>query len=199
MLRLGITGGIGSGKTTVCQLFERLGVSVYYADERAKYLVKHLDHLKSALIEAFGSEAFLNGVYNRAFIAGIVFSDPAKLQLLNSIIHPYVLEDWSQFCNAHQSEPYVIKEAAIMLESEGRHTIDKIALVYAPFDLRMERIMKRDGSDPDTIRARMNAQMPEEEKLKLADELIYNDERHSLILQVMALDKKMRLESQRNI
>lgn len=199
MLRLGITGGIGSGKTTVCRLFEHLAVPVYYADDRAKFLVNHTDKLKSELINAFGPETFLDGSYNRPYIAGIVFSDPAKLNMLNGIIHPYVLEDWAAFCREHRTQPYVIKEAAIMLESEGRHSVDRIALVYAPFGLRMERLLKRDGADPEAISARMKAQMPEEDKMKLADEIIYNDGRHSLILQVLDLHQRMRSEAQKGI
>jgi len=198
MLRLGITGGIGSGKTTVCRLFEHLAVPVYNADSRAKYLVEHVQDLKSELLSAFGPETFLNGLYNRSYIAGIVFADPVKLKLLNGIIHPYVLKDWAQFCFEHRNEAYVIKEAAIMLESDGRQSVDRIALVYAPFEMRMERLLNRDASDPEAIRARMKAQMPEEDKMKLADDIIYNDGRHSLIWQVLDLHKRMCIEAQKS-
>ncbi len=193
MLRLGITGGIGSGKTTVCKIFESLGVPVYYADIRAKEIVAQNLQLRQELIQTFGEDAFINGEYNRAYIASVVFADKAKLEILNNIIHPHVLNDWEQYCQQYQHLPYIIKEAAIMLETDSKQTIDKVALVYAPKDIRLERVMKRDGVDAATIKARMVMQMPEEEKLQLADVVIYNDMQHSLIEQVLALHKQLTL------
>ena len=187
MFRLGITGGIGSGKTTVCRIFEQLGVPVYYADIQAKSLVDSKKELQDEIILAFGEKSFENGVYNRPYIASIVFSDKEKLLLLNSIIHPYVLRDWDEFCSMHSDEVYCIKEAAIMLETDSKKTIDSIVVVYAPQDIRTIRIMKRDGSNPEEIHARMSAQMPEEEKLKLADAVLINDGKQSLIEQVLSI------------
>jgi dephospho-CoA kinase len=191
MLRLGVTGGIGSGKSTVCQIFETLGVPVYNADARAKYLVAHDQHLQADLISAFGDQTFINGEYNRAYIAGIVFADKFQLEKLNAIIHPHVLADWDSFCSQYSDLPYVVKEAAIMLETDSKNSIDKVALVYAPEELRLQRVIQRDQSDAAVVKARMAMQMPEEEKLQLADFVIYNDQKHSLLEQVLALHRHL--------
>jgi dephospho-CoA kinase len=184
MLKLGITGGIGSGKSTVCGIFSHLGVPVYHADERAKWLVDHDAGMRSEIIEAFGEKSFKGDTYNREYIASIVFKDKARLEKLNSIIHPVVLKYWESFCAEHGAATYVIKEAAIMLEAGGREVMDKIILVYSPKELRMQRLIARDQLSPEAIEARMNSQMPEEEKMKLADYIIYNDSEHSLLEQV---------------
>lgn len=191
MLRLGVTGGIGSGKSTVCKIFESLGVPVYYADQRSKDLVANKPEIKSAIIRHFGEEAFKDGIYNRPYMANIVFNDQSKLELLSSIIHPFVLKDWEAYCLQYTHLPYVVKEAAIMLETESKNSIDKVTLVYAPKELRLERVMQRDRSDRASIESRMEKQMPEEEKLKLADFVIYNDGRHSLIEQVLKLHHQL--------
>jgi len=190
MLRVGITGGIGSGKTTVCSIFEKLGVPVYYADPRAKDLVNTNQELQNKIINAFGQNSFIEGAYNRAFIASIVFSDKVKLDLLNSIIHPFVLNDWKSFCLEHAQSPYIIKEAAIMLETESKNSVDHIVLVHAPLETRIKRIHERDKVSEAEIKARIESQMSEEEKMKLADSIVYNDQSHSLIEQVLALHKK---------
>lgn len=190
MLRLGVTGGIGSGKSTVCQLFEHLGVPVYYADQRAKEIVNEDPEIRNRLTEAFGEKTFINGIYNRSHVASIVFNDKSKLEIINGIIHPAVFKDWEKFCKHHQDKPYIVKEAAIMLETDSKQSIDKIALVYAPLELRLERVMTRDGADKEAIMARINSQMPEEEKLKLADHVIINDGTKSVIQQVLALHQQ---------
>jgi dephospho-CoA kinase len=186
MLKVGVTGGIGSGKSTVCRIFSQLGVPVYNADDRAKWLVAHDDNIRQAIMAEFGELSFEGGIYNRPYMASIVFNDAARLEKLNRIIHPVVLEDWESFCRVHASSPYVVKEAAIMLEAGGRDTIDYIILVSAPEALRISRLLERDGLTREDILSRMNKQMPEEDKIKLADHVIYNDQEHSLIEQVMA-------------
>jgi dephospho-CoA kinase len=191
MTRLGITGGIGSGKSTVCNIFAHMGIPVYHADERAKWLVNNDPAIQQQIISSFGERSFEGGSYNRVYIASLVFNDKEKLQKLNAIIHPAVLNDWKDFYEQHQSFPYVIKEAAIMLETGGRETVDKIALVYSPLELRIIRLMERDGLDSPAIEARINSQMPEEEKKKLADFIIYNDDEHSLIQQVHNIHQLM--------
>ncbi len=191
MIRLGITGGIGSGKSTVCNIFTHLGVPVYNADERAKWLVGHDAAIRQDIIKAFGEEAFNGHTYNRAFVASIVFNDKARLEQLNAIIHPAVLADWDDFCRAHKDQAYVIKEAAIMLEAGGRKTLDKIILVYSPLETRISRLEKRDGLERQAILSRIESQMPEEEKLKLVDHVIYNDDEHSLIEQVRQVHDMM--------
>ena len=193
MLRVGITGGIGSGKTTVCSIFERLGVPIYYADSRAKELVNTNSELQNKITNAFGQNSFIEGAYNRAFIASIVFSDKEKLELLNSIIHPFVLNDWEVFCHEHANCSYVIKEAAIMLETDSKNSIDHIVLVHSPLETRIQRIQKRDKVSEAEIKARIESQMSEDDKMKLADSVIYNDQEHSLIEQVLALHQKFNL------
>lgn len=189
MLKLGITGGIGSGKSLVCSIFHQLGVPVYNADERAKFIINFDDELKNKIIQNFGEFSYVNGVYNRKYISDIVFENKHRLQVLNDIIHPVVFNDWKVFCNQHQNEKYIIKEAAIMLETESKNTVDKIVLVYSPLQLRIERTMKRDNSNEEEVLKKINNQMPEEEKLQLVDYVIFNDGNTSLIEQVMELHK----------
>lgn len=191
MLRLGITGGIGSGKSTVCEIFGRLGVPVYNADSRAKWLAENDPGLRQAITAEFGEESFKDGLYNRPYISSIVFGDARRLLALNDIIHPVVFADWADFCAKHSQHAYVIKEAAIMFETESARTVDKIVLVHAPEELRIARLMQRDGSDEAAIRQKMERQMPEEERLKLTELIIYNDNEHSLVEQVMALHKRI--------
>lgn len=189
MLRLGITGGIGSGKTLVCSIFQQLGVPVYNADTRAKWLINNHTELKSKLIKQFGEATFKDGLYNTAYIGSIVFDNPQQLALLNAIIHPTVFEDWKQFCEQNKTAPIVIKEAAIMFETDSKYTVDKIALVYAPQSLRIKRVMQRDQISEVELLKKMKTQMSEEDKLKLADFVIVNDGEQSLVLQVNQLYK----------
>jgi dephospho-CoA kinase len=191
MLRLGITGGIGSGKTLVCSIFQQLGVPVYNADTRAKWLINNHTELKTKLIKQFGEATFKDGLYNTAHISSIVFGNPTQLALLNAIIHPAVFEDWKQFCELHQTAALVIKEAAIMLETDSKYTVDKIALVYAPLALRMQRVMQRDQISEADLLKKINTQMAEEEKLKLADYVIVNDGEQSLVEQVLKLHQQL--------
>ncbi len=184
MIRLGITGGIGSGKTTVCHVFELFGVPIYNADSRAKHLVQNQPELKKAIISEFGEQSYINNEYNRAFIGSIVFNDIEKLQKLNAIIHPYVFNDWEQFCIENKDEPIIIKEAAIMLETESKNTVDQIIVVVSPIQLRIKRLIKRDHSSEEEIINKINKQMSDEDKIKLAHFVIYNDEQHSIIEQV---------------
>ena len=187
MLKIGITGGIGSGKTLVCQIFAQLGVPVYNADEAAKLLVHNNVALKVELTEAFGSNTFIDGLYNRGYIASIVFSAPERLNQLNAIIHPYVFADWRAFVEEHQDYPYVIKEAAIMLETDSRFTVDKIVLVNAPLDLRLERLKHRPGFNLEDTLRRINNQMSEADKMKLCHYVITNDGEQSLLEQILDL------------
>jgi dephospho-CoA kinase len=191
MLRLGITGGIGSGKSTVCDIFKQLGVPVYNADERAKELVNTSSEIKSKIIAEFGENSFINNIYNRSFIASIVFNDPLKLSVLNSIIHPAVLKDWEDYCEVYKDKKYIVKEAAIMLETDSKSSIDRIVLVYAPLELRKSRLKKRNPENYNEILKRIESQMPDEEKLALADDVIMNDEEHSLIEQVHQIHNEL--------
>ncbi|HMQ61616.1 MAG TPA: dephospho-CoA kinase [Flavilitoribacter sp.] len=190
MLHIGITGGIGSGKSSVCRIFEVLGIPVYYADDRAKWLMNHDQDLKSGITGLFGEQAYLeNGDLNRKFIGSIAFTDPEKLSGLNALVHPAVLRDGFEWQEAQANVPYTLKEAALLFESGSYKFLDKVITVYAPLELRLQRVMTRDGVDRETVMNRVTQQMPEEEKLKLADYVIYNDGTRSIIGQVMALHR----------
>ena len=191
-LRVGITGGIGSGKTTVCKIFECLGVPVYYADDRAKTLMTENENVVKKVRMLFGPEAYQkDGRLNRSYIAAIVFEDKRKLQSLNSIVHPAVFEDGERW-NACQSDvPYTLKEAALLFESGGHKFLDKIITVFAPVELRIERVMLRDGVSKEAVLTRMKNQMPEDEKIRLADFVIHNDGMQSLIQQVWQIHQQL--------
>lgn len=187
-LRIGITGGIGSGKTTVCRIFELLGIPVYYADDRAKWLMTADEVLKQGIMDQFGTEAYDQaGQLNRAYLAGIVFHDRQQLDILNGLVHPAVARDSEQWQQAHNTAPYTLREAALLFESGSFRNLDKIITVTAPVDLRIERVRQRDHTSVEEVRARMDKQWPEEEKVKLSDFVIINDGQHGLIRQVWDL------------
>jgi dephospho-CoA kinase len=193
--RVGITGGIGSGKSAVCRIFhEALGIPIFYADIWAKKLVNFDPELRDGIIQIFGSEAYTpDGGYNRPFVAKIAFSDPAKLAALNALVHPAV-EAESLHWHEHQAElgfPYTLKEAALIVESGGHLKLDFLIVVIAPEDLRIKRVMERDGFTEEQVRARMKGQLPEEEKLKLADFVIVNDGSQMLIPQVWGVHREI--------
>jgi dephospho-CoA kinase len=191
MLKIGVTGGIGSGKSTVCKIFEVCGASVYYADDKAKMLMNKDEVLKKMIKEKFGEEAYsIDGKLNRAFLADKVFINAEQLKVLNSIVHPYVFQDTIKWMQAHQNEKYVLYEAAIMFESGSYKMMDKTILVISPTQERISRVVNRDKISKEEVVARINKQMPDEEKLKLANFVIYNDGEHELIPQVLALHKK---------
>ena len=188
-LRAGITGGIGSGKSTVCRMFGVLGVPVYDADAWAKWLIGHDPQLIGGIKEIFGPEAYTEEGYNRAFVAGIVFKDREKLAALNALVHPAVerhSRNWHETQEAAGAR-YTLKEAALMVESGSHKHLDVLIVVAAPEDLRIRRVMQRDGLTEAQVRARMASQMPEPEKIALADYVITNDERQMLIPQVWKL------------
>jgi dephospho-CoA kinase len=192
MQHLGITGGIGSGKTTVCKIFETLGIPVYYADDRAKYLMSHDPVLIAGIIELFGSEAFLEPhLLNRAHIAQVAFNDKEKLNQLNALVHPAVAQDGLNWQVAQHNVPYTLKEAALLFESGSYRNLDKIIVVAAPLELRIQRVMARDEAKREEVEARISKQMPEAEKVKLADFVINNDGKSPLISQVMAIHFKI--------
>ena len=190
MLRIGLTGGIGSGKTTVAHIFEVLGVPVYYADEAAKKLMNREGDLKQQIIHHFGEESYSNNTLNRSFLASVVFSDPDKTKLINSIIHPATLADAATWMDLQKS-PYAVKEAALIFEAGADKHLDLAIGVQAPFELRMQRAMQRDHITEEAVLARMGKQMDEEEKMKRCDIIILNDEKELLIPQVIAVHEKL--------
>ncbi|WP_031425723.1 dephospho-CoA kinase [Flavimarina sp. Hel_I_48] len=172
MIVVGLTGGIGSGKSTIARFFEEFGIPVYIADDEARRLM-HTSRLVEGVTAIFGTEAYIDGNLNRSYIADIVFNDAAMLQRLNAIVHPAVaahFETWS----AAQDAPYVLKEAAILFENGGYKTCDFTILVTAPVAIRLKRVIKRDGTDEKSIRARMDQQWEDEKKVPLADFVIEN-------------------------
>ncbi|NSL91073.1 dephospho-CoA kinase [Chitinophaga solisilvae] len=187
MLKIGITGGIGSGKSTVSKIFELLGVPVYYADDRAKDILVRDKALAAAVREHFGPEVYdESGALNRKYLGNIVFNDKDKLALLNSLVHPATIRDSDQWAH-QQTTPYVLKEAALLFETESFHYLDKIIGVYAPQPLRIHRVMKRDNVTRDEVLARMYKQIDEKIKMRLCDYVIQNDEQQMVIPQVLAL------------
>ena len=176
MIKIGVTGGIGSGKTTVCKLIEELGYSVYYADDRAKWLMNNNSDCKYQIIDSFGSQSYINGTLNREYLAKTVFSDQSGIENLNKIVHPLVAQDFNNWIDNQQSE-IIFKEAALMFETKSWKSLDKIILVTAPLDLRIERVLKRDPQrDKAQILNIVSKQLPEEEKRKKANYIIENIE-----------------------
>lgn len=193
MIKVGITGGIGSGKTTVCEVFERLGVPVYYADKQAKYLMETDKKLREAIRQLFGDEAFdAENNLNRAFIAGIVFKDEEKLLALNALVHPAVKADYDSWnaILARKEYPYSLKEAALLVESGSYKDLDKLIVVSAPLEDRIKRVMARDNVSEEQVKARIDAQLPDAEKVKLADYVIDNN----LIMELVPQVSKVHLD-----
>lgn len=192
MLHIGITGGIGSGKTTVCKIFATLGIPIYYADDRAKALMTEDNDLILQIKKIFGEEAYLSdGQLNRAHIAGIAFSDKDKLAQLNAAVHPAVGKDTLRWQSEQQDVPYTLREAALLFESMNYKSLDKVITVFADKEIRIDRVLKRDDTTRAAVIARMDKQMPEEEKLKLADFIIKNNGEESLIKQVWAIHQEL--------
>lgn len=193
--RVGITGGIGSGKSTVCRIFhDALRIPVFYADIEAKRLLNSDPDLRKGIVEIFGPQAYApDGSYDRVLVAKIAFSDPAKLAALNALVHPAVelaSREWHDFQNS-LGFPYTLKEAALMVESGSHAQLDFLMVVTAPEDLRVQRVMSRDGLREAEVRARIEQQMPESEKVRLADFVLVNDGRQMLLPQVWAAHQRI--------
>ena len=189
MLRIGLTGGIGSGKTTVAKIFEVLAVPVYYADDAAKKLMNEDEKLKQQIIQHFGVETYANNQLNRSHLSAIIFINPEKLALLNSLVHPVTIadaEEWMQ----QQTAPYIIKESALMFESDAYKHVDYVVGVSAAEALRIKRSMQRDNITEAAVAARINKQMDEAEKMNRCNFIINNDETVLLIPQVLKLHEK---------
>lgn len=192
--RVGITGGIGSGKSTVCRIFETLGIPVFYADTWAKHLLNVDPDVRAGVTAIFGPEAYTPaGEYDRPAVAKIAFGQPEKLAALNALVHPAV-EAESRAWHQRQAElgvPYTLKEAALMVESGGHLHLDVLIVVTAPEPLRIQRVVQRDGLTEEQVRARIRSQLPEAEKVRLADFLIQNDGTRHLIPQVVAIHQRL--------
>ena len=189
MLKIGLTGGIGSGKSTVAKVFQTLGIPIYYADKAAKEIMNTNEALKQQIIHHFGEDIYENKVLNRILLAQKVFNNPSQLNLLNSLVHPPTIqaaEDWF----AQQTAPYCIKEAALIFESGSQQNLDFVIGVYTPTALRLQRVMQRDKTTKEEVQQRMDMQIDETIKMRLCDFVVTNNEQELLIPQVMALHEK---------
>jgi dephospho-CoA kinase len=190
MLRVGLTGGLGSGKTTVAKIFETLGIPVYYADDAAKRVMNENVELKKRIIENFGATSYKDEILNRAYLAATVFPDLQKTALLNSLVHPATIADAELWMKQQQS-PYAIKEAALIFESDAYKHLDYVIGVSAPYELRLQRGMDRDGLSKEAIDIRMSRQMDETEKMERCDFVLFNNEKELLIPQVLTLHETL--------
>ena len=190
ILKVGITGGIGSGKSTVAKVFEVLGIPVYYADDAAKRLMNEDPILKEQILKQFGKETYVDGKLNRKYLSNLVFNNEEKLAILNSIVHPATLRDAEKWMQ-QQTTPYAIKEAALIFESGAQQQLDYVIGVYAPSTLRIQRVMKRDGITREEVKARMGKQINEEIKMQLCDYVVTNDEQELVIPQVVKIHEAL--------
>jgi len=191
-LKIGLTGGIGSGKTTVSRLFKSMGIPIYYADDAAKWLMQNDQTLINAIKKAFGATIYdNNNNLNRQSLANIVFNDKKALKHLESLVHPAVHQHGENWVAKQNHAPYVIKEAALTFESGSYKHLDKVITVFAPKKLRLQRVMQRDNVNASQVEARMQKQLPDHEKVSRADFVIYNDGTHLLIPQVQAIHHKL--------
>lgn len=193
MKKIGITGGIGAGKSLVAKIFELFNIPCYAADARAKWLQTHDNQLKTQIIQHFSDKAYLpSGELNREFLSQEVFKDDDKLKLLNSLVHPAVGKDFEEWCNKHLDKPYVLKEAALLYETGSYKQLDATINVHADESLRINRTLARDPQrTEESVKSIINKQFSDEKRNGLADYIIYNDETQSVILQVVALHEKL--------
>jgi dephospho-CoA kinase len=191
MIKIGITGGIGSGKSTVCKVFEQLGVPVYYADDEGKKLLDVSD-VKEAVLKVFGNAIFAaDKTIDRKKMAGLVFNNKENLEKLNSIIHPAVGVHFEEWLKKQEGCAYIVKEAAILFESGAYKQVDKVITVTAPMELKITRAMNRSGITREQVLERMNNQMDDEEKVKRSQFVIVNDEEHLIIPQIMKIHESL--------
>ncbi len=189
-LQVGVTGGIGAGKTLVCNIFSVLGIPIYSADERAKWLMSNEPHLVSGIKSAFGENAYTNGELNRRYLAEKVFSDQNQVEKLNQLVHPAVGVDYGLWLS-RQSTDYTIKEAALLFESGSYQGLDYVVMVSAPEETRITRVLNRDPQrSEEEVKGIIRKQWPQEKKEELADYVINNDESQMLIPQVLELHHK---------
>ena len=194
MMVVGLTGGIGSGKSTIAKAFAALGIAVFNSDEQAKALIATDAQVKKRIIAAFGEEAYHNGEYNRAYIAQIVFNNSEKLAILNGIVHPALAEYFKQWAKA-QTSPYMLKEAAILFESGSYKDCDYIITVTAPEEVRIARVMARDHCTETQVRARMAQQWSDAQRIALSNAVIENIDLEKAKKEVRRINNELRMTS----
>lgn len=192
MLKIGITGGMGSGKSVVSRIFSQLGIPVYNSDLRAKQLMHTQPLLRKQLIKHFGTEVYnQDNTLNRQHLSRIIFNSPQALDTINALVHPRVAEDFAEWQHQHKHQPYILKEAAILFESGADKGLQRIITVYAPEALRIERVVRRDNSSEKQVKKRIENQLPEEEKIKKSHFVIYNDNEQLVVPQVLKIHNKL--------
>ena len=192
MLAVGLTGGIGAGKSLVSRIFELLDIDVYISDIAAKRLMNTDPNVREALIETFGTETYNEkGEINRTYLSSIIFNDEEQLKKINSIVHPAVRTDFMTWCMMRLDQDYIVQESALVYEVGLDKYFDKVILVYAPDELRIQRVMDRDNVSREQVLDRIENQMPQSEKVELADFVIYNDGRGSVIKQVCSIHQQI--------
>ncbi|PTN07779.1 dephospho-CoA kinase [Mangrovibacterium marinum] len=192
MIKVGVTGGIGSGKSTICHFFRTIGIPVFEADTEAKKLINNSETIRYQLKALFGPEIYLpNQSIDRKKLASLIFNSPSLLQKVNGVVHPEVRNYFFQWCE-QQTSAYIIHEAAIMFESGFYEMMDYTLLVTAPEEMRIQRVIKRENTDAQSVRARMEKQWTDEQKAALADFIIQNDGTKLVVPQLIELDKKFR-------
>ncbi|GHT61498.1 dephospho-CoA kinase [Bacteroidia bacterium] len=187
MKTIGLTGGIGSGKSTVSRLLEIMNIPVYVADTESKKLVNTSPHIREQLIAVFGSQLYRNGELDKAMLASLIFGNKENLQYANSVIHPAVFDDFRHWAGQYMQSPFAVIESAILFDSGFNKTVDVTVTVSAPLEVRIRRVEQRDNVSRESIEARISSQLPEEERNRLSDYVILNDEVHALLPQVESL------------
>lgn len=190
-IKIGITGGIGSGKSVVSKLLQLMGVPVYIADVESKRLTETDPDIRAALISLLGDEVYKDGKLNRPLLASYIFGNKDNLTMVNGIIHPRIKDDFRRWAQSHSSYPIVGIEAAILIEAGFTEDVDQVVLVYAPQEIRLRRAVSRDACAAEQIQQRMRNQMPDEDKMAFAHHIIYNDDKQALIPQLGALIKTL--------
>jgi dephospho-CoA kinase len=191
MLKVGLTGNIGSGKSIISEIFSTLGVPIYHADQESKKFLNDTG-VKAEIVSRFGSGMLAaSGEIDRVTLANLVFQDEGGLNTLNSILHPMVIKDFMNWCGAYQEHPYIIQEAAIIFESGVEKLFDKIILVSCPKEIAIERVIKRDGVDGNSVLQRMRFQMEDAVKAKRSDFVIVNSGSEMVIPQVLSIHAKL--------
>lgn len=189
MIKIGVTGGIGSGKSLICKIFEQQGYPVYYSDERAKFLIATHQVLQDEISVLLGEDAFVDGVYNRRYVAAKVFTSNDLLDQLNAIIHPYVDEDFKTLLATNDSK-FVFKESALLFDNDSYKQLDETIYVSSPTSLRIQRIQQRDSfRTEEEIKAIINKQFPESKAVLLADYVVVNDEVESILEQLEEIEE----------
>ena len=191
-LRIGITGGIGAGKSTVCKIFNQIGIPIYDADFRAKWLMNNNPELKEAIRKSFGWDSYTRkDDLNRDYLGKVVFNNEEKLKNLNNIVHPAVIIDFELWTQEHKHEPYSLKEAALLFESNSYKNLHKVIVINSPIETRIERVVKRDHVKREDVLKRIENQSTDRERIEKADWIIYNDGIRSLIEQTMNIHYKI--------